>query len=155
LWPQELRTVHQLQQIGEQPRQLLVAVRRNAESLQLQALNPLGLELFRLNWGNGQLSSAGLPTVLESFDMAVLIADFQLVHWPLPLLQDAWRDSAWQVEQIGELRRLSCAGIAVSEVRYPPADKSATAIVLSNLLAGYTLEILNLDPQPASAAAQP
>ncbi len=151
LWPQSLQSLQQLRKAPQGP--VLAAVRRDEQSLSMQVLDPLGVELFRLDWRDGRLNSSGPGSRLEGFDMRVLVADFQLVHWPLPVLQHAWHESAWRVQQNGSLRQLSCAGVAVSEVRYPQGDDPSAAIVLSNHLAGYTLEILKLDPRPPSPAA--
>ena len=155
LWNEPFNRVQQLRFRGAQQRELLMVVRRDAQGLQMQALSPFGVELFQLHWQGQSLDSQSLPAAIQDIDLRLLIADFQLVHWPLERLQATWQGSAWQLQQDASVRRLSCAGVAVSEVRYPGAEAPLDPIILSNHLAGYTLEILNLDAPSAEAAAPP
>lgn len=125
---------------------VLVALRRDTHSLHVQALSPLGVEWLQVEWQGEQLKMQRAAALPETLDPRMLIADIQLTHWPLASLHQAYAGSAWQVQQQDQLRQLQCAGVPVAQVQYPQSGGQDRRIILSNLLAGYRLEILPLSP---------
>lgn len=112
-------------QIAEQQLQLIMVAQRSAGKLELRGLNPLGIEVFRLSNGPAGLkTTVANPQIAEKFDFKQLLADFQLLHWPLAALneglsaQSTKGNQPWIITEKMNTRSLSCAGVPVAEVQY-------------------------------------
>ena len=151
-WAQSFEQTQLLQFTrGNDRQQFISVVRRDASGLQMRLLNALGLELLALEYRQAAPELSTLAPLPDGFDAALLVADFQLLHWPLRTLQQGWVDSPWQVLQRGGQRLLSCHGRQISRVDYPAAE--GQAIELSNVVAGYRLRVQPLSvPSPARNA---
>lgn len=129
----------------DQAVQTIATLQRDGQGLRLRALSPLGPQWLQVDWRNGELSSQRRPGVPEQLQAAGLVADAQLVHWPLNALQQAL-GQPWLVRQHGQQRDLYCDGLLISQVHYPADHQAGHPIILSNRRAGYRLEIFALNP---------
>lgn len=105
-------------------------------------LNAVGVRLFTLRQDGGGLQvekSAGLPA---AFDPAHMLADLQLVFWPLAPLQSRLREDGWQLgEPAPGTRRLHRGDRLVAEVHYAAEDAWTGRSWLVNFEYGYSLQI--------------
>jgi hypothetical protein len=105
-------------------------------------LNAVGVRLFTLRHDGGQVQvekSAGVPAAFEPEHM---LADLQLVFWPLATLQSRLQQDGWQVtEPVPGARRLRRGDRLVAEVHYATEDPWAGRSWLVNFEYGYSLQI--------------
>jgi hypothetical protein len=105
-------------------------------------LSAVGVRLFTIRY-DGQSTrvdhSLPLPAQLTP---ERLLADLQLVHWPLYILQRPLREAGWEIsEPAPGTRRLRRDGRVIAEVHYTGADPWQGRSWLVNLEHGYTLSI--------------
>ncbi len=117
--------------------QLLFAWSQQPTLFALRGLNALGIEVFRLDadaQGTRWTTLAAAPLPMEA---GRLLADFQLVHWPLEVLQQSYQNTPWSLRERDGQRRLSCFGVEVASVS--PQEKPHAGFILSNIPGGYRL----------------
>lgn len=111
-------------------------------AMSVVGLNAVGVRLFTLRQdGSGVRveKSAGVPA---AFDPGHMLADLQLVFWPLAPLQSRLREDGWQLsEPAPGTRRLQRGDRLVAEVHYAAEDAWTGRSWLVNLEYGYTLQI--------------
>jgi hypothetical protein len=105
-------------------------------------LNAVGVRLFTLRHDGSQVQvekSAGLPA---AFDPAHMLADLQLVFWPLAPLQSRLREEGWKLgEPAPGTRRLLRGDRLVAEVHHAAEDAWTGRSWLVNFEYGYSLQI--------------
>ncbi len=117
--------------------QLLFVWRHQPPTFALRGLNPLGIEVFRVDVdAQGTRWQAFAATDIP-LDAGRLLADFQLVHWPINVLQAAYRNTPWTVKNTHEKRELSCFGVSVATV--DSQANSRDGFILSNIPGEYRL----------------
>lgn len=118
----------------------------NPQQVTLVGLSALGLRWFSLRYDGLALEAETSSQAPELLKPRRVLADLQFALWPLPALQQALVDSAWQVtEPAPATRRLRRDGQLIAEVHYTGADPWQGRLWLSNFEFGYTLAI---DSQP-------
>ncbi|HMN44775.1 MAG TPA: DUF3261 domain-containing protein [Povalibacter sp.] len=105
-------------------------------------LSAMGVRLFTLRYdGTTVQAEKGLPTP-EQLTPERLLADLQLVFWPLASLQKPLQDAGWQVsEPATGTRRLRRGDLLVAEAHYADQDPWAGRSWLVNFEYGYSLQI--------------
>lgn len=105
-------------------------------------LNAMGVRLFTVRYdGMTVQSEKGLPTP-EQLTPERLLADLQLVFWPLASLQQPLQDAGWQVsESTSGTRRLRRGDHLMAEAHYADQDPWTGRSWLVNFEYDYSLQI--------------
>jgi hypothetical protein len=105
-------------------------------------LNATGLRLFTVRYDGSNVQAEKSPGVPASLEPEHLLADLQLVFWPLAALQTRLQPEGWQLsEPAPGTRRLRHGDQLVAEVHYGAEDPWAGRSLLVNLRFGYSLQI--------------
>jgi len=142
------RTVSQVVRAALGARELtfncVVTVKQGAMSV--IGLNAVGLRLFSVRYDGATVQADKSPGAPTEFDPAHLVADLQLVYWPIETLQPALTQSGWQLsEPVPGTRRLRRGERLVAEVHYATLDAWTGRSWLVNFEHGYSLQV---DSQP-------
>jgi hypothetical protein len=109
-------------------------------------LNPLGVRLFTLRYDGKDMHVEKAPGVPDAITPDRLLADLQLVYWPLRPLQETLQAAGFELTApTPGSRRLRRGGRLVAEVHYAGDDAWSGRAWLVNLEFGYSLQI---DSQP-------
>lgn len=110
-----------------------------------------GLRVLTLNFSaDRMLSGERGPGVPAQLDPQRVAADIQLAFWPLALLQDALRGTAWTLsEPYAGMRRLRHEGRLVAEVHHASGERWNGRLWISNYRYGYSLQIESRVAEPA------
>lgn len=105
-------------------------------------LSAMGLRVFTIRYDGATTSVDNTLPVPSQLTPERLLADLQLVHWPLQALEPTLRAAGWQVsEPVPGTRRLRRDERVVVEVHYADSDPWQGRSWLVNLEHGYTLSI--------------
>jgi hypothetical protein len=111
-------------------------------AMTLVGLNSLGMRLFTVRYDGKTVQSETTPAMQGPFVPERLIADMQLVFWPLESLANPLRESGWQLsEPAAGIRRLRHGGQLIAEAHYSGADPWSGRSWLVNFEYGYSLQI--------------
>ena len=105
-------------------------------------LSAMGVRLFTVRYdGHEVQAEKGLPTP-EQLTPERLLADLQLVFWPLSSLQKPLQEAGWQVSEPAQgTRRLRRGDRLIAEAHYSDQDPWTGRSWLVNLEYGYSLQI--------------
>lgn len=110
--------------------------------LTLVGLGAQGQRWFSLRHDGTALVLEPGPLMPAVLDPRRVLADLQLLLWPLGALQQAFAGTAWQVsEPVAATRRLRRDGRLIAEVHYAGADPWLGRAWLSNFEFGYSLAV--------------
>ncbi len=110
--------------------------------LVLALLTPEGVELLRLRQDREGLDVRRERDLPPRMTPRAIVADFQLIHWPVAALRAAW-DGSWDLAERGRQRILSYRG--ESRVRVEYGDRPWHGpVTLEHLQYGYRLEVKTL-----------
>ncbi len=105
-------------------------------------LSAMGLRVFTIRYDGKTTSVDNTLPVPSQLTPERLLADLQLVHWPLQALIEPLRAGGWEVtEPAPGTRRLRRDERVVAEVHYAGSDPWQGRSWLVNLEHGYTLNI--------------
>ncbi len=105
-------------------------------------LSALGLRLFTIRYDGATTSVDNTVPVPPQLTPERLLADLQLVHWPIAALQQSMNNAGWKLtEPAPGTRRLRRDDRVVAEVHYADEDPWSGRSWLVNLEHGYTLSI--------------
>jgi hypothetical protein len=105
-------------------------------------LSAMGLRLFTIRYDGKTTSVENTLPVPPQLTPERLLADLQLVYWPLAALQQPLASAAWQLsEPTPGTRRLRRDERVIAEVHYANEDPWQGRSWLVNLEHGYTLSI--------------
>jgi hypothetical protein len=111
-------------------------------TMTLVGLNSLGMRLFTIHYDGKDVSSEATPAAPGVFVPERLIADLQLVFWPLASLEGPMRAAGWQVSEPSPgTRRLRHGEQLVVEAHYGSEDAWSGRSWLVNFEFGYSLQI--------------
>ncbi|HEY8538503.1 MAG TPA: DUF3261 domain-containing protein [Steroidobacteraceae bacterium] len=105
-------------------------------------LNAMGVRVFTIRYDGAMTTVDNSLPVPPQLTPERLLADLQLVHWPLRPLQSALSNGGWELsEPAPGTRRLRRGEQLIAEVHYAGADPWQGRSWLVNLEHGYTLSI--------------
>lgn len=105
-------------------------------------LNAMGVRLFTVRYDGQQVQAEQMPGVPEQLTPDRLLADLQLVFWPLPALQSTLASADWRLsEPAPGTRRLRHGDRLVAEAHYAGPDPWSGRSWLVNFEYGYSLQI--------------
>lgn len=139
------RTANQIVRgaFGEREATLQCAVIVRGNDLTVVGLTTLGVRMFTIRYDGREVHQEQALPLPSQLTPERLLADLELVYWPLAALQAAgWEAS----EPFSQTRRLRRAGRLIAEVHYDGADPWRGRAWLVNLEHGYTLSIDSQSP---------
>ena len=105
-------------------------------------LSAMGVRLFTIKYDGQSTSVDHTLPIPPQLTPERLIADMQLVFWPLAAIEQPLHAAGWQVSEVAPgTRRLKHGSQLVAEVHYADDDPWAGRSWLVNLEHGYTLNI--------------
>jgi hypothetical protein len=105
-------------------------------------LSAMGVRVFTIRYDGQNTSVDNSMPVPPQLTTERMLADLQLVYWPLQALEPTLRGAGWEVSDPAPgTRRLRRDARIVAEVHYAGADPWNTRSWLVNLEHGYTLNI--------------
>jgi hypothetical protein len=111
-------------------------------SMTLVGLSALGLRLFTIRYDGKRVESETEPAMQGPFMPERLLADLQLVFWPLASLEAPMREGGWRIsEPAPGTRRLRHGDHLIAEAHYSSADAWSGRSWLVNFEHGYSLQI--------------
>jgi len=117
-------------------------VRLAPASLRVIGLDARGQRLFTVDWDGNRVEETRSPFLPATLATDRLLADLQLVLWPLAAIAPLWRASGFEVtEPYSGLRRVMRDGYIVEEVHYAGDDAWQGRSWLVNFTHGYSLTI--------------
>ena len=120
---------------------LLCVLELDSRHIAMAGLTQDGLSLFNLSYDGKTLEADKNPLVPESVSPKLIIADLQLVYWPLAVLQKNLPKQL-KLEAGPDFRRLSEQGKPRIEVRYlSQEDAWPRTVELTNMQYHYRLTI--------------
>ncbi len=123
---------------GGQTYRMLCILELGTRGLVLVAFTELGQRLFTIEYGPEKFTIDSSPVLPAQFDAKLVLADLQLVYWPLDVLRKSLSDG-WSVAvlQTNDARQLTHDGEIVAEARH---DADGTIDIRRPLL-GYHMTI--------------
>jgi hypothetical protein len=105
-------------------------------------LSAMGLRVFTIRYDGATTSVDNTLPVPPQLTPERLLADLQLVHWPMQSLAPALRAAGWELsEPAPGTRRLRRGEQLIAEVHYAGDDPWQGRSWLVNVEHGYTLNI--------------
>jgi len=115
-------------------------------AMTLVGMNSLGVRLFTIRYDGKAVQSETSPALQGPFMPERLLADMQLVFWPLATLEKPMREAGWQLsEPTPGIRRLRHGEQMIAEAHYGSEDPWNGRSWFVNFEYGYSLQI---DSQP-------
>ena len=121
---------------------MLCILELDKQRIAIAGLTNDGLSLFNLTYDGKKILADKSPLLPDSVATEFIIADLQLVYWPVALLQKSLHDSSWRLEVDSGHRRLYYRGNKTVEVNYLVPDAVwAKSVELINHRYNYRLQI--------------
>jgi hypothetical protein len=128
--------------IGAREMAINCVVTVKGNEMSVVGLNALGVRLFTLRYDGVTVHSEKSFAVPDQLTPERLLADLQLVYWPLASLEPPLRAAGFSVSDGAPgTRRLRQGERLVAEVHYAGADPWSGRSWLVNLEHGYSLQI--------------
>jgi len=110
-------------------------------AMTLVGMNSLGVRLFTIRYDGKAVQSETTPA-LQGLMPERLLADMQLVFWPLASLEKPMHEAGWQVSEPSPgVRRLRHGEQLIAEAHYGGEDPWSGRAWLVNFEHGYSLQI--------------
>jgi len=114
----------------------------HGDILTVVGLTALGVRAFTLHYDGKEIQVDHDLPVPPQLTPERLLADIQLVYWPLSALQPVLQKAGWQLtEPFSGTRRLRRGATLIAEIHYAAADPWNARSWLVNLQHSYTLGI--------------
>jgi len=108
----------------------------------LVGMNSFGVRLFTIRYDGKAVQSETAPAMHTPFMPERLLADVQLVFWPLASLEKPMLAAGWQLsESAPNIRRLRRGEQLIAEAHYSSEDPWMGQSWLVNFEYGYSLQI--------------
>jgi hypothetical protein len=134
---------------GSRDMTLNCVVTTRGDSVTVIGLTAMGVRLFTLKHESGAVQVEKHMPIPEQLTPERLLADFQLVYWPLSALKAPLERAGWRIsEPYSRTRRLYRGDRLIAEVHYESNDPWHGRVWLVNLEYEYTLGI---DSTPVDA----
>ncbi len=139
-------------QLANDSQQMLVQLTVTPERLELFAFDGFSTPLFKLDYDGEKLNQKSFVPQLDESMAQFILADIQLVYWPLERLNQQLSKQSLEVkEQVCEsalrCRMLYQQQRVVSEVKYRGSQLWQDEVSLKNQLANYQIDIVSLEVQ--------
>lgn len=130
--------------VGDRALALQCALRLGPDGWRTACVSATGQRLVTLQVdADGRIDLEGDADRAGPIEAARMAADIQLALWPIQMLQEAQRGSAWSTQQVSpHTRRLLHEHQLVAEVHYAGDDPWNGTLWVSNYRERYSLEIL-------------
>jgi hypothetical protein len=110
-------------------------------AMTLVGLSSVGMRLFTIRYDGHDVQSEMTPA-MQGLQAERLVADMQLVFWPLSSLEKPMREAGWQLsEPASGIRRLRHGDQLIAEAHYGSEDPWSGRSWLVNFEFGYSLQI--------------
>ena len=130
---------------------LLCVLELDKQRVAMAGLTNDGLSLFNLTYDGNKLVLDKSPLLPESLTPEFIIADLQLVYWPVAVLQKSLHGDPWRLEVDSRHRRLYYQGVKLVDVNYLLPDAVwAKSVELINYRHNYRLQIKTLSYESLS-----
>ncbi|HVF17564.1 MAG TPA: DUF3261 domain-containing protein [Steroidobacteraceae bacterium] len=127
---------------GEREMTMNCVVTVKGDVMTIVGLSAVGVRLFTMKYDGQATSVDNNVPIPPQLTPERLLADLQLVYWPLNMLEKPLAAAGWQLSEVGSgTRRLRRESRLVAEVHYAGADAWSNRAWLVNLEHGYTLSI--------------
>jgi len=111
-------------------------------TMSVVGLSAMGVRVFTIRYDGLTTSVDNSLPIPAQLTPERLLADLQLVYWPMAALESAWQPAGWEVSDSAPgTRRLRRDSRLVAEVHYTSADPWQGRSWLVNFEHGYTLNI--------------
>ena len=128
--------------LGEREVTMSCVVTVKDGAMTIVGLSAMGVRLFTLKYDGQSTSVDSMMAMPPQLTPERLLADLQLVFWPLDALRQPLAAAGWQVSDAAPgTRRLRRDTLLVAEVHYATTDPWSGRSWLVNLEHGYTLSI--------------
>lgn len=128
-------------------RDLIGATLLGPEQMQVSLLSPEGVSLLDIHYDGREVVAQQYLGKSRQIPPRALLADMQLVYWPLDSLRQSL-PPVWELREVREAgerqRRLYYQGKLYAEVRYSADDIWRARVQLDQKVLGYGLSIKNL-----------
>lgn len=125
---------------------MLCILELDKQRIAMAGLTKEGAGLFNLTYDGKKIVSDKSPLLPNSVSPEFIIADLQLVYWPVAVLQKSLEASPWRLEADKNHRRLYYQGNKRVDVTYLSPDPVwAKSVELINFRHNYHLRIKTLD----------
>lgn len=137
---------------GDRQFVLLCQLEVDEQRLAMVATTPMGSTLFSIIYSGDTLVTDVSPLLPTQFQPKYVLIDFQLVFWPLDVLNASLSREGLKVVEnpIGQRRFVQRNGEVLIEINYSTRDPWRGLIELENRVWGYsyTIETVALEPLP-------
>lgn len=132
--------------------QMLVHMDIEPNALQLLAFDGFSTPLFKLEYDGKKLVKENFIPMVDDGIAKRVLADMQLVYWPVSRLNQHFASDGWKVEQTICEQGLSCRKLYLDEelvavVLYQSDKQWHSDVSINNLTANYQIEISTLKVQ--------
>lgn len=127
-------------QFQQQSHNLEIALDIRQQSLQMVVLTTLGRRLATLSYESGQYQLKREPGAPDNIPYQQLLADIQVMFWPLAALNAAAGNSGWHFEQ-QQQRSAWYDGRLIARVNAGDSWSWHGTYQYQNLVAGYQLQL--------------
>lgn len=140
-------THHIVAHVGQGEHHVIGASRLGPDLLKVSLLSPEGLSLVDIAYDGREVTAQRQFNMSPRLPPRALVADLQLIYWPLPLLRSSL-PSRWELREarVGNTlqRSLFLDGTLYTEVTYSTVDIWNARVSLEQKVLGYRLSIENL-----------
>lgn len=130
----------------------LSQVELDSQHMVMVGLATFGARIYTLEYQGERLSFSTIPQLSSKLTPENLLADFQLVNWPVGPIREQFENTnlnaTWltpprrlQIEETRGHRSISFGGVKVIDITYTQGEGGTREVVLQNLDRDYTLHI--------------
>lgn len=137
---------------GGERQTFLSQVEIDSQHMTMVGLATFGARIFTLDYQGETLKFATIPQLSSTLRPENLLADFQLVNWPVEPIRAQFEASQprtyWlspprklEIEEVPGHRSIFFGGLKVVDITYEDGEDGSKEVVMQNLDRGYTLYI--------------
>lgn len=140
----------------DQRQTFLSQVEIGPEKMTMVGLATFGARIYTLNYEGAQLRFATIPQLSSKLQPENLLADFQLVNWPVEPIRQQFEErepkTYWmspprklEIEESPNRREIFFGGLKIIDITYADGEGESREVVFKNLDRGYTLYITQFE----------
>ncbi len=134
---------------GESHR-FIAQVEYRSNEIAMAAVSPSGVPLFDFTWFSNKTTEINQYVSLPFVDIRFIIADMQLCHWPINIIQSSLLGSnvrAVQVEDTNDKKAVWQRTIWDNDQIIIKIDKLKGSYQLENVMRDYSIRLVNLNKE--------